>query len=67
MRVPTAGAYCTVRESEYGVLALEDSMASQSGIYIASISRNTAAHWGEGLVAFQTGRTPPCGDPTIVQ
>lgn len=60
-RVPTAGPYYTVRDSEYGVLALEDYTAPQPGIYIASISWNTAAHWGEGLVAFKTGRTPPCG------
>ena len=60
-RVPTAGPYYTVRDSEYGLLALEDSIAPQPGIYIASISWNTAAHWGEGLVAFQTGKTTPCG------
>jgi hypothetical protein len=60
-RVPTAGAYFTVRESEYGLLALEDSIAPQPGIYIGSISWNTAAHWGETLAAFQTARTPPCG------
>jgi hypothetical protein len=51
---PTAGPYFTVRDSEYGALGLEDSVAPGPGIFIASMSWNTAAHWEEGLAAFKT-------------
>ena len=58
---PTAGPGFTVRESEYGDLAIEDSIAVQPGIHITSIQWNTPAHWEMGSTLFRTGMTS-CGN-----
>jgi hypothetical protein len=50
---PTPGPGFTIRESEYGMFALEDSWASGPGMYMASIHWNTYGHWAMSVAAFK--------------
>jgi hypothetical protein len=57
--VPTAGPHFTIRESEYGALALEDGVAEVPGLYIGTMSWNDYGHWHMGVAAFKMNTAAP--------
>jgi len=53
--LPSPGPGFTMRESEYGAIALEDSITSIPGLYIGTMSWSDYGHWDMGVAAFKMG------------